>query len=74
MSVGVKRRMPLMLHENPNKKTKIRKQNIINQDVGPTISELDNEIDSVEQLLDEEVDEPPVVSLFRVKMSTLGWF
>lgn len=56
MGVGVKRRMPLMLHESPSKKQKNRKANMNNgtQDNGPTIHELDTEIDiNPEQLLEE---------------------
>lgn len=65
MGVGVKRRMPLMLHESPAKKL-IKKSNMHdNIDSGPTIHELDNEIEiSPEELFDSEVDEGLVCSNF----------
>lgn len=64
MGVGVKRRMPLMLHESPSKKS--RKANR-HRDAGPTIHELDPETAlSPEQLLEEasgvEEDDMPLVS------------
>lgn len=66
MGVGVKRRMPLMLHESPSKKS--RKANR-HRDVGPTIHELDPETAlSPEQLLEEaseiEEDDMPLVSCY----------
>ncbi|XP_019753500.1 heat shock factor protein isoform X1 [Dendroctonus ponderosae] len=55
MGVGVKRRMPLMLHEHSLKKTRGSKKNgLQNIDPGPTIHELDSDTDLFpEQLLDE---------------------
>ncbi|KAJ8923832.1 hypothetical protein NQ315_010414 [Exocentrus adspersus] len=63
MGVGVKRRMPLMLHESPSKKTKSNKTVRSELDGGPTIHELDNEIElSAEELLEQEVEKQPVVA------------
>ncbi|KAJ8983523.1 hypothetical protein NQ317_012014 [Molorchus minor] len=65
IGVGVKRRMPLMLHESPVKKMK-PKNLVTNNDSsegGPIIHELDNEIDGLpEELLEEEISEPPMVT------------
>lgn len=60
MGVGVKRRMPLMLHESPPKKTKGKKGHHENLDNGPTIHELDTEI-SPDELFDQDIDDQAVV-------------
>lgn len=63
MGVGVKRRMPLMLHESPAKKPKSKKPVRSDLDGGPTIHELDNEIEiSPEELLQQEIEDQPVVA------------
>lgn len=64
MGVGVKRRMPLMLHESPPKKIKNKKANIQEtNDNGPTIHELDNELEiSHEELFDQEIEDQGIVS------------
>ncbi|KAJ8955404.1 hypothetical protein NQ318_003502 [Aromia moschata] len=63
MGVGVKRRMPLMLHESPTKKPKTKKLIQDNSDNGPTIHELDSEIEILpEGLLEQDVEESPLVS------------
>lgn len=65
MGVGVKRRMPLMLHESPPKKIKTKNSNLHdNSDNGPTIHELDNEIEvSTDTLFDQDVQDQGMVSL-----------
>lgn len=74
MGVGVKRRMPLMLHESPAKKTKSKKP--VRSDLdgglrsdldgGPTIHELDNEIEiTPEELLEQDIEDQPVVCTTR---------
>lgn len=71
MGVGVKRRMPLMLHESPVKKPKSKKPVRSDLDGGPTIHELDNEIEiTPEELLEQELEDQPVVSITLV-MSNL---
>ncbi|KAG5895481.1 hypothetical protein JTB14_011179 [Gonioctena quinquepunctata] len=70
MGVGVKRRMPLMLNESPNKKPKVKKpakgdqsENVDHTDNGPTIHELDSEIEiSPEELFEEDIEEAGLVS------------
>ncbi|XP_018573160.1 heat shock factor protein isoform X2 [Anoplophora glabripennis] len=63
MGVGVKRRMPLMLHESPAKKSKSKKPVRSDLDGGPTIHELDSEIEiSPEELLEHEIEDQPVVA------------
>lgn len=66
MGVGVKRRMPLMLHEHSPKKSRGKKIGRQNIDSGPTIHELDPDTDLFpEQLLDEassSIEEIPLVS------------
>lgn len=68
MGVGVKRRMPLMLHESPPKKLKTKKSNNHdNNDNGPTIHELDNEIEvSTDGLFDQDIQDQGMVSLQSV--------
>ncbi|XP_050314551.1 heat shock factor protein-like isoform X2 [Anthonomus grandis grandis] len=54
MTMGVKRRMPLMLHESPlAKKTKAKKANRCQADAGPVIQELSKNDLSPEELLHE---------------------
>lgn len=72
MGVRVKRRIPLMLHESPLKKLKTKKVNIQeNTDNGPTIHELDNEIEmSPTELFDENVEEQGLVCrIFSITFS-----
>ncbi|KAJ8940156.1 hypothetical protein NQ314_010827 [Rhamnusium bicolor] len=73
MGVGVKRRMPLMLHESPVKKTKTKKPVNDNSDGGPTIHELDNEIEILpEELFVQEVEEQPLVASPLAHSSEVG--
>nr|XP_008199015.1 PREDICTED: heat shock factor protein isoform X3 [Tribolium castaneum] len=59
MTVGVKRGYQLMLHESPNKKSKLSNNGKSNINAeGPTIHELDSELDLTPNLYEEEV---PVV-------------
>ncbi|XP_060536846.1 heat shock factor protein-like isoform X2 [Cylas formicarius] len=64
MSVGVKRRIPLMLHESPTKKMKGKKsEDRPSGENGPTIHELDADIDiNPEDLLAENVEVPLIDS------------
>nr|XP_023019007.1 heat shock factor protein-like isoform X3 [Leptinotarsa decemlineata] len=61
--IGVKRRMPLMLNESPNRKKsknsdKSDNENIDQNDSGPTIHELDSEIEICpEELFEEDLEE-----------------
>jgi heat shock transcription factor 1 len=62
MTVGVKRGYQLMLHESPNKKSKVSNSNKNHSNPeGPTIHELDSELDLTPNLYDEDI---PVVSNF----------
>lgn len=62
--------MPLMLFESPSKKTRTRKNSRQHNDAGPTIHELESEVElSPEQLLEEAaIDEEdiPLVSEYFV--------
>nr|XP_023019006.1 heat shock factor protein-like isoform X2 [Leptinotarsa decemlineata] len=66
--IGVKRRMPLMLNESPNRKKsknsdKSDNENIDQNDSGPTIHELDSEIEICpEELFEEDLEETGLVS------------
>ncbi|XP_064215451.1 heat shock factor protein isoform X2 [Tribolium castaneum] len=56
MTVGVKRGYQLMLHESPNKKSKLSNNGKSNINAeGPTIHELDSELDLTPNLYEEEV-------------------
>lgn len=63
MTVGVKRGYQLMLNESPTKsrKTNINKSNTVQE--GPTIHELDSELDLPSTIYD---DDEAVVSYFVV--------
>ncbi|CAG9855498.1 unnamed protein product [Phyllotreta striolata] len=57
MGVSVKRRMPLMLHESPMKKPKNKKPNCHDNDNGPTIHELDSEIEIMpDELFNQDIE------------------
>ncbi|KAJ3639734.1 hypothetical protein Zmor_003075 [Zophobas morio] len=59
MTVGVKRGYQLMLHESPSKKSKVSNNNKNNSNPeGPTIHELDSELDLTPNLYD---DDSPVI-------------
>ncbi|CAH1989225.1 unnamed protein product [Acanthoscelides obtectus] len=64
MGVGVKRRMPLMLDESPNKKSKLKEMSKnATTDNGPTIHELDSEIEiSTDELFDTDIEDQGLVS------------
>jgi hypothetical protein len=56
MTVGVKRGYQLMLHESPNKKSKVSNSNKNHSNPeGPTIHELDSELDLTPNLYDEDI-------------------
>lgn len=60
MGVGVKRRMPLMIHEGAKKVRGVRgrQKSRPSSDAGPTIFELENEMElSPEQILEPDVEE-----------------
>ncbi|XP_063929287.1 heat shock factor protein-like isoform X6 [Zophobas morio] len=55
MTVGVKRGYQLMLHESPSKKSKVSNNNKNNSNPeGPTIHELDSELDLTPNLYDDD--------------------
>ncbi|RZC36004.1 heat shock factor protein-like, partial [Asbolus verrucosus] len=67
MTVGVKRGYQLMLHESPNKKSKVSNNNKNNSNMeGPTIHELDSELDLTPNLYDED---PPVVEGSHIEIN-----
>lgn len=75
MGVSVKRRMPLMLHESPTKKSKKSKSTKSDsneqRDNGPTIHELDSEIEiSPEELFDQDVVEEGLVTSPHTSVSS----
>jgi hypothetical protein len=66
MTVGVKRGYQLMLHESPNKKSKVSNSNKNHSNPeGPTIHELDSELDLTPNLYDEDIPviESPAASV-----------
>nr|CAI5836784.1 unnamed protein product [Callosobruchus analis] len=64
MGVGVKRRMPLMLDESPSRRSKLKKMSKSSHvDNGPTIHELDSEIEiSPDELFDTDLEDQGLVS------------
>lgn len=63
IGVGMKRRMPLMLHESSPRKLRETKHTIQdNINSGPTIHELDNEIEILPDELFDQDDEQGLVN------------